>query len=115
MIIADENVDQILVDRLKEENYEVLSIRDYQSGISDTEVINIAKSKKGLLLTEDKDFGELVFSYGIRGLSIIFIRYNKSDYEQIKKNILNVLKEYHDRPEHFFITITKRKIRIRNI
>ncbi|MFH2144088.1 MAG: DUF5615 family PIN-like protein [Bacteroidota bacterium] len=115
MIIADENVDKILVDRLIEENYEVLSIMDYQSGISDAEVINIAKSKEGLLLTEDKDFGELVFSYDIRGLSIIFIRYDKSDYEQIEKNILNVLKEFHDRSEHFYITVTKRKIRIRKI
>lgn len=65
MIIIDENVDQVLIDRLDTDNFETFSIRQHQPGISDREIINIAKKKKGLIITEDKDFGELVFSYNI--------------------------------------------------
>ncbi|MCK4407884.1 MAG: DUF5615 family PIN-like protein [Bacteroidales bacterium] len=115
MIIIDENVDQVLINRLKRDNYKIISIREYQPGIDDREVIEIAKSKKGLVITEDKDFGELVFSHNIRDCSVIFLRYNKSDYNQIEKNIINVLKDYYEKPGHFFITITKKKIRIRKI
>jgi len=56
VIIFDENVDQWIIDRLLELDYEVLSIREYRAGISDREVINITASKKGVLVTEDKDF-----------------------------------------------------------
>ena len=115
MIIIDENIDQVLIDRLDKDNYEIISIREHQPGISDRKVIEIAKSKKGLVITEDKDFGELVFSHNIRDCSVIFLRYHKPDYDQIEKNIIKVMEDYYNKPGHFFITITKKKIRIRKI
>jgi len=115
MIIIDENVDKVLIDRLNKENYEIISICELHTGISDREVIEIAKSKKGFVLTEDKDFGELVFSHNIKDCSIIFLRYNKPDYEQLEKNIIKILQDYYEKPGHFFITITKNKIKIRKI
>ena len=42
MIIIDENVDQVLIDRLDKDNYEIISIREHQPGISDRKVIEIA-------------------------------------------------------------------------
>ena len=50
MIIIDENVDQVLIDRLGTENFETFSIRHQHAGISDREVIHIAKEEKGSLL-----------------------------------------------------------------
>jgi predicted nuclease of predicted toxin-antitoxin system len=52
--------------------HEVYSIREHQQGISDRMVIETVKLKKGFLITEDKDFGELIFSHGIRDCSVIF-------------------------------------------
>lgn len=115
MITADENVGQDLINELVELGYEVYSIREHQPGISDRMVIETVKSKKGFLLTEDKDFGELIFSHGIRDCSVIFLRYNKQDIEQINKNIIKTLESYYRNKGHFFITITKDKIRIRKI
>ncbi len=116
MIIIDENVDQILVDKLlASKNYKIISIKESKRGISDREVIELAKSKKGLIITEDKDFGELVFSHNIKDCSVIFLRYDKIDYGQIEKNILKVLDNYYNNPCHYFITITKNKIRVRKI
>lgn len=115
MITADENVGQDLIDQLVELGYEVYSIREHLPGISDRKVIETVKSKKGFLITEDKDFGELIFSHGIRDCSVIFLRYNKQDIEQINKNIIKTLESYYWNRGHFFITITKDKIRIRKI
>lgn len=114
MIVVDENVDQVLIDNLSKD-YEVISIRESNPGISDREVIKIAKSERALLLTEDKDFGELVFSHNIRDCSVIFLRYDKSEYEKVEKNILNVLEYYDKNQGHYFITITAKKIRINRI
>ncbi len=115
MIIIDENVDKHITKQLHNTDYQIFLIREYNAGISDKDVIEIAKSKKGIVITEDKDFGELVFSHDIKGCSVIFLRYDKSDYKKIIQNIIIVLKNYYYNPEHFFITITTQKIRIRKI
>jgi len=115
MIIIDENVDQVLIDRLGGKNYKIISIKEYKRGITDRKIIELAKSKNGLIITEDKDFGELVFSHGIKDCSVIFLRYNKTDYDLIEKNILKLLEDYYENPGHFFITVTKSEIRIRKI
>lgn len=115
MIIFDENVDQFFIKQLKKKNYDFISIRELHPGISDNEVIEITKSYKGLLITEDKDFGELVFSHNISDCSVILLRYNKQDYEKISNNIIDVLEKYYQKPNHYFIAITKNKIRIRKI
>jgi predicted nuclease of predicted toxin-antitoxin system len=115
MIIADENVSQELIDHILEIGYEVYSIREHHQGISDRKVIETAKSKNGFIITEDKDFGELIFSYGITDCSVIFLRYDKKDIEQIKNNIIKTLESNYRNRGHFFITITREKIRIRKI
>tara|TARA_R110002124_G_scaffold282524_3_gene457735 strand:+ start:5328 stop:5516 length:189 start_codon:yes stop_codon:yes gene_type:complete len=57
--VVDESVDQICISILRKEEYEVLSIAKEKLGISDDEVFQIAVNNKAILLTEDKDFGEL--------------------------------------------------------
>jgi predicted nuclease of predicted toxin-antitoxin system len=115
MIIIDENVGQELIDQLVSIGYEVYSIREHQQGISDKMVIETVKQKKGILITEDKDFGELIFSHGFRDCSVIFLRYNKQELDQVKKNVFKTLEAYYNNQGHYFITITKEKIRIREI
>lgn len=65
MIVADENIEQYWIDLLRKTGYAVLSVRETAPGISDQAVVVLAKETGGLLLTEDKDFGELVFAHGI--------------------------------------------------
>ena len=88
------------------------SIRENCSGISDREVIEIAKNKKGLIVTEDKDFGKLVFSHGIENVSVLFMRYDQPQYEQIESYFMKCIEDYLNEPSPCFITISKNKIRL---
>lgn len=115
MIIAGENIEQHWIDLLRSEGYPVLSVREVSPGISDMDVVAIAKSNSGILITEDKDFGELVFAHGINGLSVVFLRYDQPRYEQIQQSVLDVIAGYHHREGHFFITISASLVRIRTI
>jgi predicted nuclease of predicted toxin-antitoxin system len=115
MIIIDENVDQLLIDLLDTRGFDIYLIREHNPGITDREVIEIAKSKEGLIITEDKDFGELVFSYNIKNCSVILLRYDKDDYAEIANNLKKALSDFYDKPVHFFITITRKKIRIKKL
>jgi predicted nuclease of predicted toxin-antitoxin system len=59
--LADECVDAGLVFRLRGAGHDVVYIAEVASGATDVEVIRRAHNEGRLLLTEDKDFGELVF------------------------------------------------------
>jgi predicted nuclease of predicted toxin-antitoxin system len=59
--LADECVAAPLVAFLRSEGHDVLYVAESASGLSDSDVIALALREKRLLLTEDKDFGDLVF------------------------------------------------------
>lgn len=61
-LIADESVDFGIIKALRNKNYLIYSVLENNSGVSDETVLNISNENKCLLLTEDKDFGELVHS-----------------------------------------------------
>jgi len=60
-LIADEGVDRQIVELLRMNGHEVLSIAELKPGISDDEVLLFANSNKSVLITSDRDFGELVY------------------------------------------------------
>ena len=112
MIIADENLHQLFIDYLLAADYEVFLIREELSGISDHEVAAYAKYKQGVIITEDKDFGELVYAHNIRGISVIFLRYDKADLIKVADSLLTIVNDYHMKTDNYFITISATKIRI---
>ena len=59
--LSDECVDAGLISRLRGAGHDVVYIAEVASGATDVEVIRRAHNEGRLLLTEDKDFGELVF------------------------------------------------------
>ena len=60
-IVTDESVDKQIVDRLREQAHDVLSIAELEPGLDDETVLLRGRQANAVLLTADKDFGELVF------------------------------------------------------
>jgi predicted nuclease of predicted toxin-antitoxin system len=58
MILADENIDARIISFLRASKIKIYSIIENNPGISDEEVILLAKENNQIILTEDKDFGE---------------------------------------------------------
>ena len=73
-IVADEGVDRPIVTRLREQGHDVLYIAEIAPSISDDEVLVRANEHNALLLTADKDFGELVFRLGRISTGVVLIR-----------------------------------------
>jgi predicted nuclease of predicted toxin-antitoxin system len=63
MFLANENFPKPSTSILRESGYEVRSIQEESPGISDEEVIKIASVSGLIILTFDKDYGELIFRY----------------------------------------------------
>jgi len=72
--LADESVDQQIVDRLRQNGHSVAYVAEMDPGISNNAVIDLANRERAVLLTADKDFGELVFRQGRLPPGVVLIR-----------------------------------------
>jgi len=115
MILADENIDFKIIKALRNSGIETDSVSENYSGIKDEEVIELAKSLKKIILTEDKDFGEWVFAHKVENLGVIFLRYNYSETDLIIDILLKLLTDKQKELFGKYTTITIHKIRIRTV
>ena len=58
---ADEGVDSQIVKELRRDGHAVTYVAELDPGIADDVVLEWANKEKALLVTADKDFGELIF------------------------------------------------------
>ena len=73
--LADESCDFAVVRSLKAAGYDVAAVAEILRGASDESVIALAASERRILITEDKDFGQLVFAAARANSGVIFVRF----------------------------------------
>jgi predicted nuclease of predicted toxin-antitoxin system len=73
-ILADESVDGPIVDRLRAEGYEVESVAERNAGMGDEDVLARANLLGALLISGDKDFGDLHYRQGRTLGGIVLLR-----------------------------------------
>lgn len=71
---ADESVDREIVHRLREDGHSVAYVAEMDPGIDDKDVLSAANQQGAILLTADKDFGELVFRQRLVSKGIVLVR-----------------------------------------
>lgn len=100
---------------LVEVGCDVLKIRQISPGARDEWVINLALSDKRILLTEDKDFGRLIYAHGHKAIGVIFLRYPVSERHRIAQDLVELVKQKNEKLVGCFVTITPQRIRIGRI
>lgn len=73
-LLADENVDRPIVERLRRDGHDVIYVAELDPGITDRDVLRRAEAAGAVLLTEDKDFGEMVFREHLISRGVVLIR-----------------------------------------
>ena len=59
--VVDEGVDRPIIVALRNEGHHVLSIGEKLPGKTDEDILRLANEVQAILVTTDKDFGELVY------------------------------------------------------
>ena len=111
-VVSDENLNGQLVKLLSNSGHEVYEIGLHHQGISDRSIIDLIESWNMPIITEDKDFGELVFAHNLKNVSVIFLWYDKVDLPIIEDQLLRSVDFLIGKEDVFFITITVNKVRI---
>ena len=110
--LADESCAFAVVRALRAAGFDVLCISESTPRAGDSEVIGLALREESILLTEDKDFGRLVYSHGQETLGVIFLRFPTFARRQISKDVVNLVKQQGEKLAGSFITVQPGRIRI---
>lgn len=75
-ILANENIPLTSVRELRAVGHDVMSISERTPGIDDLSVIRLARNENRILVTFDKDYGELVYGRGLPSPpAIVYLRF----------------------------------------
>jgi predicted nuclease of predicted toxin-antitoxin system len=112
-LLADESVDRQIVERLRLDGHEVLYIAEMEPGIIDDTVLERANERTALLVTADKDFGELVFREGrLSSGGVVLLRLAGLSVERKSDMVSVAFREHESEFPHCFSVISPGRIRI---
>lgn len=110
--LADESCDFAIVRALRAAGHDVAAVAEVALGAADDVVLELARRDQRVLLTEDKDFGQLVYAAGNAAGSVIFIRYPASARALLPQIVVDLVSREQDRLAGAFVVVQPSRIRI---
>jgi len=74
--LVDECCDAGLVSLLRSEGHDTVYIKEFRPGALDKEVLDKAYAENRILITEDKDFGELIYRLEKPAYGVVLLRFD---------------------------------------
>jgi predicted nuclease of predicted toxin-antitoxin system len=111
--LVDVGVGKKVEDFLYKNGYDILSVRKLNPRMSDSEIINIAAKDNRIVITMDKDFGELIYNSGLIHKGILLLRTENCSGDKKAKILSEILINYSSELEENFCVFSKDRLRIR--
>lgn len=111
--LVDESVEFPVVTFLRSIGHDVVSIAEDFPSIRDTDVLAAARRAKRILLTNDKDFGELIFLHGLPHRGVILLRLFTENAESKVDSVQRLLETHGNDLSENFTVVTPDAVRIR--
>ncbi|MEX2142887.1 MAG: DUF5615 family PIN-like protein [Pirellulales bacterium] len=111
--VADECCDALLVSALRSDGHDVLYVKETAPGSDDTTVLQMSVAQQRVLLTEDKDFGELVVRLKLPSYGIILVRIHPADPQLKAMRLRDLLRNHSYRLPDSFTVVDAIKARFR--
>lgn len=110
--LADESCDFTVVRALREAGHDVTAVAEINPGVDDQNVMALAHSESRILLTEDKDFGQLAYAGDQRTGGIVLIRYPSGSRTVLGQAVVDVVGELGDRLIGAFVVVEPGRARV---
>ena len=112
-LLADENIAADIVTWLRKQECDVLVASEQLGQEVDVVLLQTAEAEGRLLLTEDKDFGELVFRDRLNSHGVVLLRMGKLAIAMRFERLAETWSIVQANPGGRFIVITDKKVRVR--
>lgn len=114
-LLANENVPLDVVEVLRGEGHDVAWIRTDAPGSKDPEILQRAVTEQRVLLTFDKDFGDLAFQFGLPATcGIVLVRLQASSSKALALMVAAAIRSRGDWAGNFSV-VELGRIRLRSL
>ena len=112
-LVADESVDFPIIVALRADGHDVVAVVELTPGINDEKVLELANQREALLLTGDKDFGELVYRLRRVHWGVVLVRLAGVDPHEKALLVARVFQARGSELPGAFSVIARTSVRIR--
>ena len=112
-LMADECVDRQIVARLRREGHEVLYVAEMDPGIPDETILERANQNNALLLTTDKDYGELIFRQNRISAGVLLLRLAGLSQIEKARIVSSIIRDHSNELSQSFTVASPGRVRIR--
>ena len=114
-LLVDENVARDIIDWLRTSGHDVTWASEMQPGALDEQWAAIAEREDRIVLTQDKDFGEIVFRDRGSQCGVILMRLENLTAHESLLRLQSAWSVIEANPGRVFIVISESKIRVRSL
>ena len=111
-LLADESCDFSVVRALRNAGHDVLAVAELLPSSDDTLILDLALREQRVLLTEDKDFGQLVYANAQPSNGVIFIRYPANMRKTLPNTVVTFIEKADVQLTGSFVVLSPGRIRI---
>jgi len=113
VFVADESVDKQIADGLRRVGYDVLCVWELDPGLADEDVLALAVTQGAVLITADKDFGEIVFRQRRAAAGVLLIRLAGLSQYAKATLVVRTVQAHSGQLRHAFTVVTPAHVRVR--
>ena len=113
--LVDVGVGRKVEEYLLEKSYNVKAVRLLDQRMSDEEIIRLAALEKRIVITMDKDFGELVYHSGMVHCGILLLRLEDARGSEKQKVVDEILTKHADKIKNTFCVYQNKKFRFKKL
>jgi predicted nuclease of predicted toxin-antitoxin system len=112
--IVDESTGKAVVQLLRQLGYDVLAVSESMSQASDADILKRALENSRILITNDKDFGELIYRSGKAHAGVILLRLSDERSANRVRVVRTVLEHHLGRLSGNFVVASEKRLRVRS-
>lgn len=111
LFLVDENLGKRFAGLLNKAGHDAIFVGDVMRGADDEKILERGTNERRVVVTDDKDFGELVFRLKMATNGIILLRTLAQDAEERFRLVFEIL----NKAEGRFIVVSEGRTRIRKL
>lgn len=111
--LFDVGVGKIVENWVKAQGYDVMAVRDINPKMPDVDILKMAEKERRVVVTMDKDFGELVFGSGKKHSGVLLLRLDEATSEEKLAVVKEILDKHLDDISGHFCVYHNQVLRVR--
>jgi len=111
--LVDECMGTSVVACLRDEGHDAVAVVEVMPQADDEEILARAASEGRIVVTNDKDFGEMVFRSGLAHRGVVLLRLRDERVENKVRMMKVVLAQVGERLRNHYVVVTESGIRVR--